>query len=235
LYGRSAEYYDIIYSYKKYKEESAKLRTLIRRYKRSSGRDLLDVACGTGGHIAHLKQPFKVEGLDINPRMLRIARKKHPSIVFHRGDMTTFKLSKKFDVIVCLFSAVGHLKTKQKLVKAIQNMTRHLRPGGVLIVEPWITPEQWLGRSVHAVFVNQPKLKIARMNISKRKGRLSLLDEHHMVATPKRVEHFVEHLELRMYTADEYFGAFRKAKLETHFDPKGLIGRGLYIGVSQSK
>jgi len=56
------------------------------------------------------------------------------------------------------------------------------------MVEPWLTPQQWRKRSVHANFVDQPELKIARMNISETKGKLSFMDMHHLVATPKRVE-----------------------------------------------
>jgi ubiquinone/menaquinone biosynthesis C-methylase UbiE len=230
LYDRSAEFYDAIYSFKDYEKEAAKLHQLIQKHKRSTGNDLLEVACGTGGHITYLKNNYSVEGLDLSPRMLRLAMKKHRDIVFHRGDMVSFKLKKHFDAITCLFSAIGHLKTKRKLGFAVRNMSRHLKPGGVLIVEPWITPQQWRKGSVHANFVDQPELKIARMNISKTRGRLSVLDMHHLVATPNRVEHFVERLELGLFTHDEYLDAFRSAGLETSYDSEGLMGRGLYIG-----
>jgi ubiquinone/menaquinone biosynthesis C-methylase UbiE len=230
LYDRSAEFYDAIYSFKNYEKEATKLHQLIQQYKRSPGNDLLEVACGTGGHVTYLKNNYTVEGLDINQQMLRLARKKHPDIVFHRGDMVSFKLNKQFDAITCLFSAIGHLKTKRKLSLAIRNMSRHLKPGGVLIVEPWFTPQQWHHRSVHANFVDQPELKIARMNISKTRGRLSVMDMHHLVATPERVEHFVERLELGLFTKEEYLDAFRGANLQTSYDSEGIMGRGLYIG-----
>ncbi|HEV2119103.1 MAG TPA: hypothetical protein VGS11_03195 [Candidatus Bathyarchaeia archaeon] len=68
------------------------------------------------------------------------------------------------------------------------------------------------------------------MNISERRGRLSVMDMHRLVATPRRVEHFVERLELGLFTQDEYFDAFRSAKLEAVYDLKGLMGRGLYMG-----
>jgi len=69
------------------------------------------------------------------------------------------------------------------------------------------------------------------MNISKTRGRLSVMDMHHLVATPKRVEHFVERLELGLFTKDEYLEAFRQARLEVTHDEEGLMGRGLYLGV----
>src|SRR5437879_9599965 len=132
--------------------------------------------------------------------------------------------------MTCLFRVIGHVKTKAKLGLALRKMSRHLKPGGVLIVEPWITPQQWRKGSVHANFVDQPELKVARMNISKIRGKLSVLDMHHLVATPNRVEYFVERLELGLFTHDEYLDAFRLAGLETSYDSEGLMGRGLYIG-----
>jgi len=230
LYDRSAQFYDALYSFKNYEKEAAQLHQLIQTHKRSTGNDLLEVASGTGSHITFLKKNYSVEGLDLSPQMLKLAKKKHPEIVFHRGDMVSFKLKKHFDAITCLFSAIGHLKTRRKLGLAVRNMSRHLKPGGVLIVEPWITPQQWRKGSVHANFVDQPELKVARMNISKTRGRLSVLDMHHLVATPNRVEHFVERLELGLFTHDEYLDAFRRACLDTSYDPEGLMGRGLYIG-----
>ena len=85
MYGRSAVYYDAIYSRKNYEKESNKLHQFIERYKKATGNTLLDVACGTGNHLKYLKQWYDVEGLDINLTMLKQAKKKHPRITFHRG------------------------------------------------------------------------------------------------------------------------------------------------------
>jgi ubiquinone/menaquinone biosynthesis C-methylase UbiE len=230
LYDRLAELYDSIYSFKNYEKEATKLHELIQQHKRSLGNELLDVACGTGGHIAYLKGYYSVEGLDISVPMLKLARKKHPDVVFYRGDMTNFKLRKQFDVVTCLFSAVGHVKTKRRLDLAIRTMAHHLKPGGLLVVEPWPTPKQWQIGRLGANFVDEPNLKVARFSIGKARGKLSVLDLHHLVATPNRIEHFVERLEMGLFTHDEYLGAFRRANLETTYDSEGLMGRGLYIG-----
>jgi SAM-dependent methyltransferase len=230
LYDRLAELYDAIYSFKNYEKEAAKLHQLIQQHKRSPGNDLLDVACGTGGHIAYLKGNYSVEGLDISAPMLRLAKKKHPDVVFYRRDMTNFKLKKQYDVVTCLFSAIGHVKTKRRLDLAVLTMASHLKPSGVLVVEPWPTPKQWQIGRLGANFVDEPNLKVARFSVSRARGKLSVQDLHHLVATPHRIEHFVERLEMGLFTRDEYLDAFRRARLETIYDPEGLMGRGLYIG-----
>jgi len=234
LYGRSAEFYDAIYSFKNYEKETARLHELIQQHKRSPGNELLDVASGTGGHIAYLKRNYSVEGLDNSPLMLRLARKKHPDVVFYRRDMTNFRLRKEFDVVTCLFSAIGHVKTRRRLGLAVRAMARHLKPGGVLVVESWPTPKQWQNGRLSANFVDEANLKIARFGISKARGRLSVQDLHHLVATPNRIQHFVERLEMGLFTHDEYLDAFVQARLEVTHDEEGLMGRGLYLGIKPS-
>ena len=85
MYSRSAIYYDLIYSFKNYRSESEKLDEFIQQFKKTRGKTLLDLACGTGSHITYLKNWYEIEGLDINPEMLTQARRKHPEIVFHKG------------------------------------------------------------------------------------------------------------------------------------------------------
>ncbi|HET7405494.1 MAG TPA: class I SAM-dependent methyltransferase [Candidatus Bathyarchaeia archaeon] len=231
MYEKSGAYYDAIYSFKDYKKESEKLVKIINKHKTSNGTTLLDVACGTGNHITFLKPHYRVEGLDISPALLRQARAKHRDVAFHKGDMCTFKLGKTFDIVTCLFSAIGHVKSKEKMRKAVANMAQHLKPGGILIVEPWFSPAQWAVGHISANFVDKPDLKIARLSKSERRGNLSVNRMHHLVASPIGVDYFVERLELGLFTSQQYLGAFQKVDLETIFDPIGLTGRGLYIGV----
>jgi ubiquinone/menaquinone biosynthesis C-methylase UbiE len=230
LYGRSAIYYDKIYGFKDYRRESEKLHTFIERHKKAPGNTLLDVACGTGNHVTYLKRWYTVEGLDINPAMLRQARKKHPGIIFRQGDMCKFHLVNRFDVITCLFSAIGHVKTNTMMRQAVGQMARHLKPGGLLVLEPWITPDRWSIGHLSANFVNEPDLKLARLSISKRRAHLSINNEHHLVASTKGIEYFVERLEMGLFTKGEYRDAFKDAGLRVGYDFEGLIGRGLYFG-----
>jgi ubiquinone/menaquinone biosynthesis C-methylase UbiE len=234
MFSKSAKLYDTIYLNmgKDYAIEAGILHALIQQHKHTTGNLLLDVACGTGLHIGPLRGHYQVEGLDLDENMLEMARQKYPDVPFHHGDMLNFDLGHTFDAITCLFSSIGYVKTISRLNQAIGNMARHLKPGGVLLVEPWFTPENWNTGTVHASFVDEPDLKIVRMNISKRKGRLSFFTLHYLVATPEGIKHFTELHELGLFTVDETLGTFRAAGLDVTHDPAGLTGRGLYIGLN---
>lgn len=230
MYEKMAAIYDALYDFKDYDAEARALVATIGKHMRSEGNRLLDVACGTGKHITYLKDDFDVMGIDLDANMIAIARERHPDIAFEVGDMLGFDLPQRFDIVTCLFSSIGYVKSVRKLRKAVANMARHLEPGGLLIVEPWFSEEAYQPGTLHAQFVDQPDLKIARMSISERKSGVSVIDFHHLVATLDGIEHFVEHHELGLFSHDDYMAAFKQAGLETVFDPEGLTGRGLYIG-----
>jgi SAM-dependent methyltransferase len=233
MFSKSAKFYNAIYGSigKDHAAEAQEVHQIIQQYKRSPGNTLLEVACGTGLHAAVLQKYYKVDGLDLDAEMLAVASQNFPQIPFHQADMADFDLGKQFDAITCLFSSIGYVKSKERLAQAIQTMTSHLRSGGVLIVEPWFTPEQWQTGRVGGLFVDQPDLKISRMSISETEDRLSFLVFHYMVGTPQGIEYFTERHELGLFTHEEYLEAFRKAGLEIIHDPEGLDGRGLYIGL----
>jgi ubiquinone/menaquinone biosynthesis C-methylase UbiE len=237
MYRRSAVIYDAIYHAqgKDYSAEAQRLCALIQEFKQSDGNLLLDVACGTGNHLSYLKKDFEVEGLDNAPKMLRVAAEKFPRIAFHLADMVSFELDHAFDVIICLFSAIGHVQTLPHLAQAINSMAKHLLPGGVIMVEPWFEPGALDSGKPHATFVDEPELKIARMNINRVEGNLSYLSFHYLIATPKGIEYFDESDALGLFTHDQYLQAFLDAGLEVFRDEKGLDGRGLYIGRRNSQ
>jgi len=233
MFSKSAKYYDEIYAAmgKDYSAEAEKARGFIQAHKKSDGNRLLDVACGTGIHANSLSRFYQVEGLDLDAKMLAVARRKYPAIRFLRGDMTDFDLKRQFDAITCLFSSIGYVKTKSRLHKAIKNMTRHLSVGGVLLVEPWFAPDQWNVGRVFTMTVDQPDLKIVRMSRSARRGNVSILEFRYLVGTSKGIEHCQEIHELGLFKHEEYLGAFQAAGLKVSHDAEGLDGRGLYIGL----
>ncbi|NLE76305.1 MAG: class I SAM-dependent methyltransferase [Chloroflexi bacterium] len=230
MYKRSARYYDALYSSKDYAAEVRRVEEAFGRCGVGPGAAVLDVACGTGGHIQHLHPTYRVEGLDLAPEMLAVARQRFPDLPLHQADMTEFDLGRQFDALLCLFSSIGYVRTLPRLRRTLRTFARHLRPGGVALVEPWFAPHEWRPGTVHASWVDEPELKIARINLSEQRGRLSVFVLHHLVGTPQGVEQFAERHEMGLFTHPEYQEAFKEACLTVEHDAQGLTGRGLYMG-----
>src|SRR5947199_1128392 len=145
--------------------------------------------------------------------MLAVARQRLPAVSFHEGDMASFDLGKRFDAVVCMFSSIGYVKTEERLRSAAASMARHLEPGGVLIVEPWLEPDQWDLDHVGGVFVDEPQLKISRLSKPERDGDISAVEFHYLVGRPREVDHFTERHELGLFTVEQHVEAFRAAGL----------------------
>jgi SAM-dependent methyltransferase len=234
VYARSARFYDAIYAFKDYAGEAAEIDRRIQEA-RPGAATLLDVACGTGGHLRELAGRYRCEGVDLSAEQLAVAAQRLPGVPLHEADMTTFDLGRRFDAVTCLFSSIGYVGTVEGLRAAIGAMARHLEPGGVLIIEPWLEPDVWEDGHLGSLFVDEPDIKIARLEVSAREGRLAVMEMEHLIATREGgVEHFVERHELALFTVDEHLEAFRAAGLEVEHDPDGLIGRGLYTAVRRA-
>jgi SAM-dependent methyltransferase len=232
-YTKLAHIYDALYcgAGKDYQREAEQVHALIQQHQRSTDNSLLDVACGTGGHLAYLRRWYAAEGLDLSTNMLDVARKRFPEIKLHWGNMVDFDLGKQFGAVICLFSSIGYAKTVENLRAAVQTMDRHLLSGGVLIIEPWFTPDAYREGTAHATFVDEPELKIARMCISERKGSLSVMEMHYLLAMDQQIDHFTDLHEMGLFTHGEYASAITGAGLSLTHMSDGLTGRGLYIGV----
>jgi SAM-dependent methyltransferase len=228
----TGEIYDVIYSNKDYGEEASKVKDIIRAKCESGGNSVLEAACGTGNYMEHFAGDFDVEGFDLSHEQVEAAKRKLPNARIEQADMVDFDMGKQYDVVLCLFSSIGYLQTEENLDRAITNMAKHLKPGGVLIIEPWLK-EEYL-RNGHAPSLetgSNGHISVARMNHLGRDGKLTTLNLHHMVGNGGSIEHFLERHTLAMFTDQDFTDAYTKAGLGIEIDPVGFRNnRGLYIG-----
>ncbi len=228
MFLESAELYDAIYHFKNYARECERIRALIADAV-PGARTILDVACGTGEHAKFLKEHYAIDGVDLNENYLRAARLKNPAGRYTRADMIDFDLAPTYDAVTCLFSAIGYVRTADRMQRAIASMARHVKPGGVLIVEPWLTPNDWKPGASHIHGGEIGADKVCRMSHSGREGNLSVLLLHYLRSRPDGIEHYSERHELGLFTRDEMTRAFESANMQVRYDAEGLMGRGLYL------
>ena len=142
MFTETADLYDLIYgSFKNYEAETAQLAHLLQTT-RPGARTVLDVACGTGEHARRLVEDhgFDVDGIDLDPTFIEIARRKHPRGRFDVADMSDFHLGRSYDAVVCLFSSIAYVLTLDRVVRTLTCFREHLAANGVIIVEPWFAP-----------------------------------------------------------------------------------------------
>ena len=226
MYERSADVYDLMHRAqgKDYASEAARVSQEVRARKPDAS-SLLDVACGTGGHLVHLRNDFSVSGVDVDRSMLAAARRRVPGVDLHAGDMRTFDLARRFDAVTCLYSAIGYLLRRQDLNLTMATMARHLAPGGVLVVEPWFHPDQWFEGHVVADAAKEDDIAVARVSRSTRDGNISRFEFHYAVARPEGIVTFTEPHVMGLWTVEEYSSAMHSAGLPLEYDPVGLIRR----------
>ncbi len=235
MYEHSPAAYDALHYErgKDYRQEAEEVVARIRRH-RPEAESLLDVACGTGMHLASWSRlGFDVEGVELSGQMLAAAAERLPGVPLHQGDMRTFRLGRRFDAVTCLYSAIGYMTTVDDLAAALINMGDHLVDGGVLVVEPWFTPDRWHEGSTHAESTTAGDLGIARVTRSWREGDQSLLEMRYAMASPERTWSFTEVHRMGLFTTEQQLTAFRAAGFDVEYEAPGLIGRGLFVAVKR--
>lgn len=235
VFNRTARWYDAFYAHLDYEVETREITAIIRELNPGAQR-LLDVACGTGRHLAELRRHFDCAGADVEPDMVAVARKTVPGVPLEVADMVELDLGRRFDAVTCLFSSIGYTVRADRLDRAVRAMARHLDPGGVLVVEPWITPEAWLGDGSETVdVVDHTTGKLVRVISSRRDGDETTLRMHYVHAAGGEIQTEDETHRLGLFPRQRYLDAFASAGLTARWQDPGLRGRGLVVGQARKE
>ena len=199
LYKKFAVYYDLIYSKKDYEKEVKFVDSLIKKSK-VNGKDLLEMGCGTGSHAVILKKKgYNVTGVDINKEMLKIARKK-VKVKFVQGDMRTFHLKNKFNIVLCLFSTMHYNLDYKQLEKTIKNYYRHLKEDGILIFDMGFNDERWIKGGILDIGNFQNKdAHVLRFSKSFEHGKFAILNMGYIVYKDNKFKFAQERHKIRRF------------------------------------
>ncbi len=93
----------------------------------------LDVGCGSSGRVIDLltNNGFNAEGIDVSPRMIELARRRHPGVEFHLADIRDWTFARTYDFISA-WDSIWHVPLADQepvLTKILQGLNR----GGVCI------------------------------------------------------------------------------------------------------
>ena len=236
MFTATADLYDLIYAgIKDYAGETDRLAALLRRHLPTC-HTILDVGCGTGEHACRLcaLHGFAADGLDLDPALLLIARRKHPDGRYFQADMADFRLPQRYDAVVSLFSSIAYLVTLERVTRALRCFRGHLAPEGLVVVEPWLEPGALDPSRVTTVRGEEAGVRVERTSRVEVVGRVSRLHFEYRVSDRDGERRISEVHELGLFTRDEMLEAFRAAGLRATHDPQGLTGRGLYLATASS-
>jgi len=137
---RRPHIYDVAFSFRDIGAECDGLLRLARRHGRGAVRRVVELACGPGHHLRELaKRGYTCIGIDINAEMLAYARelcrREAVDVELRRGDMRTFRLSPRSDVVLCLFDSFAQCATEDDAIATLRSAARALRRGGVMVIE----------------------------------------------------------------------------------------------------
>jgi len=110
--------------------------------------DVLEVAIGTGLNLPHYPESIRLTGLEWSPTMLDIARRRAQElgreVDLRFGDAQALDLpDASFDTVVCTFSLCAIPDDR----RALHEMDRVLRPGGLLLLADHVEAAPWYARA----------------------------------------------------------------------------------------
>jgi SAM-dependent methyltransferase len=110
---------------------------VLRRWAGDVG-GVLELAAGPAEHAREFaRRGVPATALDLSPAMCAYARERGRGLPLTvvRGDMTDFRLGRRFDLVITMLDSTAHLMTLDAFVAYLRCVARHLADGGLAVIE----------------------------------------------------------------------------------------------------
>ncbi|MGK7897913.1 MAG: class I SAM-dependent methyltransferase [Xenococcus sp. (in: cyanobacteria)] len=212
LFDNIATKYDFIRTIVFLGQTSSWYRQALRDLELQPGMKILDVGCGTGESTRFLTNSYpdiEVEGLDLSPGMLDVARKLDSVSHYFEGDVCKIERpDATYDLVITAFT-FRNFPDKQT---SLQEMIRVLRPGGRLLILDHFQPQHpILWKNTYTFWMSQIVPQIVKPFIED--------------STPYRylAQSIINQLSMPEFTA--LINSFGATVTQTHFYGGGASGR----------
>lgn len=140
-----ASAYDRLYRDKDYGAECDLIERVFKEHAARPVRTILDLGCGTGNHAIPLaERGYAVTGVDRSLEMLQVGTAKlgprRCELALEQGDIRSLDLGRNFDAALMMFAVLGYQLENDDVTAALRTAHRHLRPGGLLLLDVWYGP-----------------------------------------------------------------------------------------------
>ncbi len=224
FYTAIAQYYDDIFP-----TGDAQLQ-LITETVGKPPKDILDVACGSGGYSKSLSdRGYSITAIDLDATMVESLKAKEGKINSQVLNMLEIKaLPGAFDLIFCIGNSLVHLNSLEEIAWFLKSCREKLKPDGKIILQI-INYDRILEKGIK----NLPAIKNEDKHLIFERYYAYSPDQHridfktiltvkeevlenHVLLYPVQSSELKEMLEASGFIQSAYYGSFKKEK----YDPK---------------
>lgn len=211
------KYYDLLFG-SDWKAEFDFLQACIAKHTTRSVKRLFEPACGTGRLLIKLaKAGYEIGGNDLNEKAIdfcndRLHRNDFPKSTVV-GDMSDFKVRKKYDVAFNFINTFRHLDTEAAAEAHLHCMAAAINKGGFYALGISLLPTKADREEEESWSVQRGNLGITSYMWSKgidKKTRLEGLGITLDIYTPTQHRRIVDHMDYRTYTSRQFMSLLKK-------------------------
>jgi SAM-dependent methyltransferase len=189
-FAEPAALYDLCHQWIDHRAVLSPVVEALRRHGLPDDGRALEACCGTGLWLAALPAGLQKLGFDLDEPSLAVARARLPGAALFCADLGGWALPAdaggEVDVAIAIFGALAYLDD-QALPGGVACLRAALKPGGLLVAEPWVAPEELSAGRPELLTVDTPHLKLSRHVLPERvrdpvRGDQVVLRFHHLLS-----------------------------------------------------